>query len=83
MFRASGAIARKPGTLLAPLRQSPVWFLRTWDTIEARAMYLRFLAGEVPQGTYRVQSAAYLHLAGRRLSMLVGFRRTGPASGTA
>jgi hypothetical protein len=36
------------------LRQSPLWFLRTWDTEEARATHLRFLAGEVPKGTYRV-----------------------------
>ena len=58
----------------SPLRQSPVWFLRTWDTVEARATHIRFLAGEVSKGTYRSQSAAYIRLAGRRLSMLVGFR---------
>jgi len=61
----------------SPLRQSPLWFLRTWDTEEARATHLRFLAGEVPKGTYRVQSAAYLRLADRRLRMLVGFRWMG------
>jgi hypothetical protein len=33
-------------------------------------------AGEVPQGAYRVLSGAYLRLADRRLSMLVGFRWT-------
>jgi Putative DNA-binding domain len=60
----------------SPLRQSPDWFLTPWDTKDARATHLRFLAGEVPQGAYRVQSAAYLRLAGRRLSMLVGFRWT-------
>ena len=58
----------------SPLRQSPEWSLTTWDTKEARAMQLRFFAGEVPSGTYRVQGAAYLRLADRRLSMLVGFR---------
>jgi hypothetical protein len=57
-----------------PLRTSPNWFLTPWDTVEARATDLRLLAKEVPQGTYRVQGGAYLHLAGRRLSMLVGFR---------
>ena len=58
----------------SPLRSSPNWFLTTWDTVEARATDLRLLAREVPQGTYRVQGGAYLHLAGRRLSMVVGFR---------
>jgi hypothetical protein len=58
----------------SPLRTSPNWFLTPWDTVEARATDLRLLAKEVPQGTYRVQGGAYLHLAGRRLSMLVGFR---------
>lgn len=58
----------------SPLRSSPNWFLTTWDTMEARATDLRLLAGEVPQGTYRVQGGAYLHLADRRLSMVVGFR---------
>jgi hypothetical protein len=42
--------------------------------VEARAADLRLLAREVPQGAYRVQGGACLHLAGRRLSMLVGFR---------
>jgi len=60
----------------SPLRFSPHWFLTTWDTVEARATDLRLFAGEVNQGTYRVQGGAYLHLAGRRLSMLVGFRWT-------
>jgi hypothetical protein len=58
----------------SPLRSSPNWFLTSWDTVEARATDLRLLAKEVPQGTYRVQSGAYLHIADRRLSMLVGFR---------
>jgi hypothetical protein len=58
----------------SPLRFSPNWFLTTWDTVEARATGLRFLAREVPQGTYRAQGGAYLHLADRRLSMVVGFR---------
>ncbi len=58
----------------SPLRSSPDWHLTTWDTREARATDLRLLAREVPQGTYRVQGGAYLHLADRRLSMLVGFR---------
>lgn len=58
----------------SPLRFSPNWFLTTWDTVEARATDIRLLAREVNQGTYRVQSGAYLHLAGRRLSMLAGFR---------
>jgi hypothetical protein len=58
----------------SPLRSSPNWFLTTWDTVEARATDFRLLAREVPQGTYRVQGGAYLHLAGRRLSMVVGFR---------
>ena len=58
----------------SPLRSSPHWFLTPWDTVEARATDLRLLAREVPQGTYRVQGGAYLHLAGRRLSMVVGFR---------
>jgi hypothetical protein len=60
----------------SPLRFSPHWFLTTWDTVEARATDLRLLAREVNQGTYRVQGGAYLHLADRRLSMLVGFRWT-------
>jgi hypothetical protein len=60
----------------SPLRSSPDWHLTTWDTMEARATDLRLLAKEVPQGTYRVQGGAYLHLANRRLSMLVGFRWT-------
>jgi hypothetical protein len=60
----------------SPLRSSPDWFLTSWDTVEARATDLRLLAGEVPQGVYRVQGGAYLHLAGRRLSMLIGFRWT-------
>jgi hypothetical protein len=65
----------------SPLRFSPNWFLTTWDTVEARATGLRFLAREVPQGTYRAQGGAYLHLADRRLSMVVGFRwATGPVS---
>jgi hypothetical protein len=42
--------------------------------VEARATDLRLFAKEVPQGTYRVQGGAYLHLADRRLSMLIGFR---------
>jgi Putative DNA-binding domain len=58
----------------SPLRLSPNWHLTTWDTVEARATDLRLLAREVNQGTYRVQGGAYLHLADRRLSMLVGFR---------
>jgi len=58
----------------SPLRSSPDWHLTTWDTVEARATDLRFLAKEVPQGIYRVQAGSYLHLADRRLSMLVGFR---------
>jgi len=67
----------------SPLRRSnPVWFLRGWNTMEARATHLRFLAGEVADGTHRAQAAAYLRLAGRRLSMLVGFRWTeGPGGG--
>lgn len=65
----------------SPLRRSPVWFLRTWDTKEARATHLRFLAEEVPKGTYRTQGAAYLRLADRRLTMLVGFRWTGAGFG--
>jgi len=60
----------------SPLRLSPNWHLTTWDTMEARATDLRLLAREVNQGTYRVQGGAYLHLADRRLSMLVGFRWT-------
>lgn len=60
----------------SPLRKGPVWFLTTWNTMEARATHLRYLAAEVPRGTYRTQSAAYIRLAGRRLSMLVGFRWT-------
>ena len=58
----------------SPLRSSPNWFLTSWDTVEARATDLRLLAKEVSQGTYRVQGGACLHLADRRLSMLVGFR---------
>lgn len=58
----------------SPLRSSPTWFLTPWDTVEARATDLRLLAREVPQGTYRAQGGAYLHLADRRLSMVVGFR---------
>jgi hypothetical protein len=58
----------------SPLRSSPNWFLTTWDTVKARATDLRLLAREVPQGTYRAQGGAYLHLADRRLSMVVGFR---------
>lgn len=61
----------------SPLRSSSNWLLTSWDTVEARATDLRLLAKEVPQGTYRVQGGAYLHLADRRLSMLVGFRWTG------
>jgi hypothetical protein len=60
----------------SPLRQSPEWSLTTWDTREARATHLRFFAGEVRSGTYRVQGGAYLQLAGRKLSMLVSFRWT-------
>lgn len=60
----------------SPVRSSPSWLLTTWDTVEARATDLRLFAGEVTQGTYAVQAGAYLHLAGRRLSMLVGFRWT-------
>jgi hypothetical protein len=61
----------------SPLRQSPEWALTTWDTREARATQLRFFAGEVKSDTYyRVQGGAYLQLARRRLSMLVGFRWT-------
>jgi hypothetical protein len=60
----------------SPLRLSPNWSLTPWDTAEARATDLRLFAGEVPQGTYRVQCGAYLHLAYRKLSMLVGFRWT-------
>ena len=60
----------------SPLRSSPNWLLTSWDTVEARATDLRLLAEEVPQGTYRVQGGAYLRLADRRLSMLVGFRWT-------
>jgi hypothetical protein len=60
----------------SPLRSSPSWFLTPWDTVEARATDLLLFAGEVPQGDYRVLSGAYLHLADRRLSMLVGFRWT-------
>lgn len=58
----------------SPLRSSPNWFLTPWDTVEARATDLRLLAREVPQGTHRAQGGAYLHLANRRLSMVVGFR---------
>lgn len=58
----------------SPLRSNPNWLLTTWDTVEARATSLRLLAKEVAQGGYRVQAGAYLHLADRRLSMLVGFR---------
>ena len=58
----------------SPLRGAANWHLRTWEVKTARAASLRFFAGEVPQGTYRVQGAAYLRLAGRRLSMLLGFR---------
>jgi hypothetical protein len=60
----------------SPLRSSPRWFLTSRDTVEARAADLRLLAREVPQGTYRVQAGSYLHLAGRRLPALAGFRRT-------
>jgi hypothetical protein len=43
--------------------------------VEARATDLRLFAGEVQEkASYRVQGGAYLHLAGRRLSMLIGFR---------
>jgi hypothetical protein len=58
----------------SPLRFSPSWFLTTWDTVEATATDLRLFAGEVNQGTYAAQAGAYLHLADRQLSMLVGFR---------
>jgi hypothetical protein len=60
----------------SPLRSSSNWLLTSWDIAEARATDLRLLAREVSQGTYRVQGGAYLHLADRRLSMLVGFRWT-------
>jgi hypothetical protein len=60
----------------SPLRSSPNWLFTSWDTVEARATDFRLLAKEVPQGTYRVQGGAYLHLADRKLSMLVGFRWT-------
>jgi hypothetical protein len=58
----------------SPLRQGPDWSLTPWETKEARATSLRFFAGEVKQGTYRAQGAAYLRLADRSLSMLVGFQ---------
>lgn len=58
----------------SPLRSSPHWHLTTWDTVEARATDFRLLAKEVPQGTYRAQGGAYVHLADRRLSMVIGFR---------
>lgn len=60
----------------SPLRASPDWHLTKWDIKDARAADLRLLAGEVRQGTYRVQAGAHLQLADRRLSMLVGFRWT-------
>lgn len=60
----------------SPLRSSPSWFLTSWEAVEARATDLRLLAKEVPQGTYRVQAGSYLHLADRKLSVLVGFRWT-------
>ncbi len=64
----------------SPLRLSPVWSLHTWIARETRATHLRFFAEHAPLGTYRVQSGAYLRLADRSLSMVVGFRWRGGGS---
>jgi hypothetical protein len=41
---------------------------------EARATYLRLGAGTAEHGTYRTECAAFLSLAGRKLSLIAGFR---------
>jgi hypothetical protein len=58
----------------SPLRMNQGWATTTWNVAQARATYLRFRAGSAEFGTYRVECAAYLSLAGRRLSLIAGFR---------
>jgi Putative DNA-binding domain len=58
----------------SPLRRNPGWATTTWTVTEARATYLRLHAGTAEFGTYRAECAAYLSLAGRKLSLIAGFR---------
>lgn len=58
----------------SPLRHNPTWSTSTWTVTEARATYLRLRARPIPFGTYRAECAAYLSLAGRKLSLVLGFR---------
>ncbi|HWG65711.1 MAG TPA: hypothetical protein VG253_28850 [Streptosporangiaceae bacterium] len=60
----------------SPLRLNPGWATTTWTVAEARATYLRLGAGTAEHGTlgHRTECAAYLSLAGRKLSLIAGFR---------
>src|SRR5262249_15256557 len=58
----------------SPLRMNQGWATKTWTVTEARATYLRLHADSASFGTYRTECAAYLSLAGRKLSLVAGFR---------
>ncbi len=58
----------------SPLRSTPFWQLQVYEIREARATTLRIGAERVDIGPAAVESAAYLSLSGRSLSLLFGLR---------
>jgi hypothetical protein len=58
----------------SPLRHNPAWSTTTWTLTQARATYLRLRAGRTQAGEHRAECAAFLSLAGRKLSLVLGFR---------
>ena len=58
----------------SPLRTTSEWSMLHWGITEAGATHLRFQSESRRDDSRRVESAAYLSLAGRKLSMVLGFR---------
>lgn len=50
------------------------WSTHPWKVTEARATHLRLQAYSAGFGNYAAESASFLSLTGRKLSMLLGFR---------
>jgi len=58
----------------SPLRSVPAWHLHTWGIVEARATTVHLRADPAPASPAVLDSAVYLNLTGRSLSVLVALR---------
>lgn len=58
----------------SPLRRGPTWHLQTWGIVEARATTVHLRADPAPASPAVVDSAAYLNLTCRSLSVLIALR---------